>query len=544
MSEAHSRVTMLDDLLIEEIRAQLAVILESPDFVRSPRIQAFLRFIVEETLEKRSEYLKGYSIALAVFGRDEAFDPSSDPLVRVQGVRLRRMLEQYYLTLGKADTIRITLPKGSYVPLFCRQQPAKKTSVSDPVPTKKSVEQVAPDPFPVVAVLPFENLSRNPDQDYFSDGLSEEIITGLSYFQELSVLSRHVSFAYRGMQFEVCKLRSDIGADYLLEGSVRRVGSQIRVTARLLETTSGKCLWSEVYDRKLTVKKIFDLQADISNHVVAAIAVPFGVIQRTKRTFLKRSEACSLNAYELVLRFYQYWNGAFELHNEIRQGLEHCIKSGENFSCAWAALAFLYLDEYRFHINPRFDAEPPQDRALIAAQKAVDLNSNCPMAYQALFCIHFHRNEIDDFYIAGERALQLNPNHCDMLADFGVDLYCIGDRERGLALSEKAIRLSPVHPGWYHGALCVHWFWIKDYKKALVELRKFNMPQVFIYPVLLSGTYAHLGRHQEAKDAVTCLTQYHPTFVINPHLELNKWNIDEDLIDSLLEGLRLAGMEL
>ena len=252
---------------------------------------------------------------------------------------------------------------------------------------------------------------------------------------------------------------------------------------------------------------------------------------------------CSLNAYELVLRFYQYWSGASELHEEIRLGLEHCLKTDGNYSCAWAALAFLYLDEYRLQINPQPDAEPPLDRAMHAASKAVALNSDCPMAYQALFCKHFHRHEIDEFLTAGERALQLNPNHADMLADLGLDLYFIGDRERGLALAEKAIRLSPIHPGWYHLARCMHLFWTKDYQEVLKELRKYNMPQHYGYHLLLAGTCAHLGRKEEARNAVSCLAE-HIAFIANPRFELRKWNIDEDLIDALFEGLRLAGMVL
>ncbi len=389
-----------------------------------------------------------------------------------------------------------------------------------------------------------DNLNHSPDLDYFSDGLSEEIISGLSRFKEFAVLSRHTSFEYRGKQFDIRKLHSELGANYLLEGSVRQAGNQIRVTARLLETAQGAGLWNDTFDRELTVDNIFNLQSEISDQVVAAIAVPYGVIQRTKQTNLTTPAGCSLTAYELVLRFYQYWSGASELHDETRLGLENCLKTDGNYSCAWAALTFLYLDEYRLQINPQPDAEPPLHRAMHAATKAVELNSDCPMAYQALFCTHFHRQEIDEFLSAGERALQLNPNHADMLADLGLDLYLIGDRERGLALAEKAIRLSPIHPGWYHCAHSIHLFWTKDYQQALRELKKFNMPQHYAYHLLLAGTYAHLGQQEDARNTVNYLTEYHATFVANPLIELRKWNVDEDLIDLLLEGLRLAGMKL
>ncbi len=257
MSEANVLATLVNDLPIENIKTELELILKSPDFERSPRIREFLRYVVEETIENRSEYLKGYSIALAVFGRDEAFDPSSDPLVRVQGVRLRRMLEQYYLTQGKSDPIRITLPKGKYIPAFYQQQLDGVETAS--VPAHQTVKPLESSNIPIVAVLPFDNLNHSPDLDYFSDGLSEEIISGLSRFKEFAVLSRHTSFEYRGKQFDIRKLHAELGANYLLEGSVRQAGSQIRVTARLLETAQGSGLWNDTFDRELTVENIFNL---------------------------------------------------------------------------------------------------------------------------------------------------------------------------------------------------------------------------------------------------------------------------------------------
>ena len=263
MSSMTNAVQPLQEVPAESVRTQLERILSTQAFARSPRIQSFLRYVVEETVEGRAKYLKAYSIALNVFGRNEAFDPQSDPLVRVQALRLRRLLDHYYLTDGKGDVIAITLHRGSYVPSICKQRPVLSVAATDS-PAELWEE-------PVIAVFPFNNLSGDSAQDYVADGLSEEIITGLTRFEEIIVLSRHTSFQYKSQAVDIKDLGRKLSVGYILEGSIRKSGDTIRTTVQLLETEKETYLWAENYDRDLAIDDLLAIQIDISDKVVSEV---------------------------------------------------------------------------------------------------------------------------------------------------------------------------------------------------------------------------------------------------------------------------------
>src|SRR5262245_35972301 len=220
------------------IREQLYRILSSGLFLQTRRRQRFLEYLVNETLAGRSERLKGYTIALEVFSRPTTFDPVVDPLVRVEAARLREKLNQYYEADGRSDPIRIALPKGTYTPhIEFRQSPTAERGLNRQGP--------------VIAVLPFVNLSGDPKQEYFSDGLTEDIMTELSRSRDLQLLARNTTFQYKGRAVDVAKLGRELGARYVLEGSVRRTDDRLRVTAQLSDTETGTHVWADRFDRKL-----------------------------------------------------------------------------------------------------------------------------------------------------------------------------------------------------------------------------------------------------------------------------------------------------
>ena len=223
---------------------------------------------------------------------------------------------------------------------------------------------------PTVAVLPFENLSRDPDQEYFSDGLTDDVITALSRFKDLFVIARNSTFRYKGQAVDVRQLSRELGARYVLEGSVQRAESTLRVTAQLLDAKNGTHLWADTYDRELSASSIFAIQDEITEQVVATIAGKFGVISRARFSEVKEKPTESLDAYEWVLKAGAYYIDNWDAiqHAEVRDGLERVVKSDPGYADAWAWLCHIYIDEYRWDYNPRPD---PLDRALDAARRAV-----------------------------------------------------------------------------------------------------------------------------------------------------------------------------
>lgn len=526
----------------EVVRAQLDRILASGDFAQSERMKSFLKFVVEETLDGRSARLKEFTIATGVFGRDESFDPQTNTIVRVEAGRLRRRLERYYLTEGQDDAVRIDLPKGSYVPLFrvTSAAPAAETQAA-PAPGDAAIELPKG---PSIAVLPFENLSGDPDQGFFADGITEEILNDLTRFPNLKVIARHSTFKYKGQHVDIREVGRDLGVRYVLEGSVRKGGNMIRVTGQLIDASDGSHLFSESYDRDLSAQNILEIQDDISDRIVAAIGQPYGVMARAGARHASGKSPQHLDAYDAVLRFYDYWiHPSVERHESVRAALERAVELDPGYAAAWAALAEVHLDGLIFGLNPSSDSDA-LDRALEAAQRAVMLDPESSMAYHMLFNAHFHRGELDEFTAAGERALALNPNHADMLIDYGVRLSCIGEWERGRALADKAIALSPTHPGWFHSVATLDHYNRGQYELALAEAKQIQSPGLIWSFVLLAMCFGQLGRKQEAQDACEKLLELVPDFGEMAWSHLSVWHFEEDFECRTVEGLRKAGLEV
>jgi len=239
------------------IRDQLSTVLESALFVHAERLGRFLRFVVEETLAGRADRLNQFAIAIDVFDRDETFDPTIDAIVRVEAGRLRSKLLEYYDDLGGDDPIRIELPKRSYAATF-RQRSGRDESRSAAaaeldreVYARDGLAETTELAEPTIAVLPFVNMSLDPEQEYFADGVTEDLITDLSRLPGIAVISRHSTFTYKGTAATVQQVCEELGANLVLEGSVRKVGNTVRITAQLIDGSSGQHLWAQRYDRDL-----------------------------------------------------------------------------------------------------------------------------------------------------------------------------------------------------------------------------------------------------------------------------------------------------
>jgi len=394
---------------------------------------------------------------------------------------------------------------------------------------------------PVVAVLPFENLSGDPDQEYFSDGLTDDIITALSRFRELFVIARNSTFRYKGQAVDVRQLNEELGARYVLEGSVQKAGDALRVTAQLLDAKDGTHLWAETYDRELSAENIFAVQDEIREQVAATIAGSYGVISRARFAEVNEKPTASLDAYECVLQTNAYFRSDWDptKHEKLRDGLERAVKSDPSYSDAWACLSSIYLAEYMFNLNPRPD---PLDRALEAARRAVALDSMNEGARAVLAHVYFHRRDLDAFFVEAERAIGLNPNNASISAEMGQYLHIAGD-ERGIDLVKRAMKLDPFHPTWFNFPIALHHFDRGEYKKALAATRKADMPAFYGFQAYLAGIYAELGRQSEARSALEELLRLYPGFTTGTLIEeLGKWNYSDDRIHRWAAALRKAGL--
>jgi TolB-like protein/class 3 adenylate cyclase len=394
---------------------------------------------------------------------------------------------------------------------------------------------------PTVAVLPFTNLSGDPEQEYFSDGLTDDIITALSRFRDLFVIARNSTFRYKGKSLDVRELHRDLGARYVVEGSVRKAGTRLRVTVQLLDAKDGTHLWAETYDRDLSASDIFAVQDEIAEQVVGTIASNWGVISRARFAAIKEKPTDSLDAYECVLQVGAYYRDNFLAteHAKVRDCLERAVKSDPGYADAWASLSSIYLHEYHFNHNPRPN---PLDRALKAAHRAVDADPTHQGAHEALASSHFFRHELDGFFAEAERAIALNPNNAVILARLGERLNLVGD-PRGILLVRKAMKLDPFHPTWFNFPIAADHFDKGEYEAALTAARKINIRGAFWPQIYLATIYGALGRQSEARSAVEELLRVYPGFTIEKYREENKkYNVSDESTGRWVEALRKAGV--
>ena len=243
-----------------DVRVQVERIIASSEFQVSQRNRLFLRYVTDEKLAGRAIDIKAYTIACQVFGRAENFDPSQDPIVRIEAGKLRKALERYYLTAGTSDAIRVEIPKGSYVPSF------------RPVDT---AAQSAQAPVPTIAVLPFALLGDDLAQSHFASGLSSEIAAALSHYQNVSVTRRYATVGIESHS-SLDAVRDELGARFVLEGVVRRSSERVRITTQLTDMDTRRQIWGETYDQVLSADNLFDVEDQVVRHVVEAVAGIYG----------------------------------------------------------------------------------------------------------------------------------------------------------------------------------------------------------------------------------------------------------------------------
>jgi len=395
-----------------------------------------------------------------------------------------------------------------------------------------------------VAVLPFKFSGDGTNIAVLADGLNEEIVTGLSRFPYLRVLARGSTARFTGESFDVRRAGFELGARYLVEGSLRQAGNRLRFAVQLLDTQSAAHLWAETFERDLQTQDIFALQDELTDRVIANVADVYGVLARAIATMVGHKPPEVLTPYEAVWRFFLFQQrGGPEDHLAARVALEHAIQVQPGNADAWAALAIVCVDEDRHAFNP----QPfPLDRALRAAERAMGANSASQMAHFAMAVTQYFRGDTGAFRVAAERALSLNPLCSYTLACISRLICYSGDWERGLPLAARAIELCLHHPGWYYFTFFLNEFRQRRYPEALAVLRKLHMPDYWVAHVLAAITHARLGNTAAAREAAQRIRQLWPEFEqIFGREHLQKWLHNQpELIEDLIEGVQLAGFSL
>jgi adenylate cyclase len=391
---------------------------------------------------------------------------------------------------------------------------------------------------PAIAVLPFENMSGDPEQEYFSDGLAEDIITALSHWRSFPVVARNSTFSFKGQQLRVEKIAEELGARYVLEGSVRKAGKRLRITAQLIDAQTGHHVWAERFDRQL--EDIFDIQDEITNRIAATIVPELEHFER-RRSTVKRT--ADLNAWDYYLR------GMATFHDETCEGTASSIRMFQSavdldpiYCDAWARLGWAYG---RFVM---FKCADDQDATLRlgfeASRRAVALDNGSAMAHMALGECHIWAEETDLGLAEAQIALDLNPNFAIAGMSVGNRLDLVGDTEQAIAQMEQSLALNPRDPNrWrYMAYLSRAYVSLGEYQCAAKWARK----AVLLRPDLSEALFrcavciAHLDELDEAKALLDRCRAIDPNYLSR----MAGWRpyADQARNEHLLSGLRRHGL--
>jgi adenylate cyclase len=388
--------------------------------------------------------------------------------------------------------------------------------------------------------MPLINLTGDKKQDYFVDGLTEELTTELARYQELQVIASQSTMQFKGREAEPKEVGRDLGVRFILSGSVRKNLKTIKVTIRLIDTATAMQFWGENYKRDLAAADLIALQEEIAHGVVGVIADHYGLISKRLSRESRKKAPDDLKTYDAILRFYHYETVLTpQVFEEALSALEQAVERDPNYGLAWAMLGHLYADN---HALGFCEIDSSLEKAMTFARKGVSLEPKNQFALDALTLVYFHRGNKELFLKHLEQTIALNPNSPYIIGVAGWHLTLYGEWDRGIALLEKGMKLNPYHPSWFHLAPFMYHYYHGAYETAYAEALRFNFPELFWDPVMRAAALIQMGKIPEAKSAVDELRTLIPDFSNGGRRLIGLYVKVDDLVDKVVEGLRKAGL--
>jgi TolB-like protein/Tfp pilus assembly protein PilF len=512
----------------DSVRRQVQRILASPGFSRSERLGSFLRFVVEETLQGHPEQLKETVIGTAVYDKEADYDPKATAVVRVEAAKLRARLGEYYAGPGRSDAVVIEIPKGGYAPVWTGPHAAPVLRRRSPMLVLGATVALAAigigiwlsvprrPTFSSIVVLPFLDLSRDHSDEYFSDGLTEQIIDALANVEKLRVISQTSSFALKGKQLGIWQIRDMLHVDAVVEGSVRRQGDQLRITAQFVNARDDRHLWSHTFDRE--IKDLFAIQDDIARSILETVRAGKPA-ESSPAAGMRYTQ--NLEVYNLYLKGRYFWD-KFE-GEKARSFFEQVIAKDPGYAPAYAGIADCYqrfpgdlapqvaqtkvkwFAETALQLDPRLAEAhavlgkwsvgqydwPGAERRFL---RAIELNPNLPEAHQ------WYGREL--LPVLGRmpeglreirRAEELDPLSANVAALVSDVLRRMGRVDEAIAQARKAVELDP-NSRRAHGYLGMAYLEKKMYTEGLRESETWLMPG----STAMAWAYAAAGRRTDA----------------------------------------------
>ena len=469
-----------------------------------------------------SDDIYGDDVNIA-FRIEQLVEPGNICLTSAAFESVRNRLDLGFESLGKHQVKNILEPIGVY-----RVTLDPATAAAGPEGRRPARSLPSK---PSIALLPFINMSGGAEWNYFSDGITNDLITELSRFKSLFVIARNSSFAFQNKPVNVREIGRDLGVQYIMEGSIRRAMNRVRITVQLVDAQTGTHLWAERYDRDM--EDIFAVQDEVTRTIVATLVgrVESDVLQRAKR---KPTEV--LAAYDYLLQGLDQLNRLTKEDNaQAAAFFEKAIELDPEYALAYAHLASTYMYRWFWEVS----LDPLDERAYQLAKHSLELNEEESRCHMVFGRVQLYRRNFGQALYHHERGVSLNPNDADSAAHMGLVLAFTGRAEEGIEWLEQAMRLNPYHPDWYNEDLGQALYVVKRYQEAAQVLERVAVPPFWV-SIWLAACYARLGRRREAEALQRKVTESWSEVDWDRYGRKEPFQHEADMTH-WLEGMRLAG---
>jgi adenylate cyclase len=489
---------------------------------------------------KRVRFRIGVNIGDVVQDGDRIYGSGVNVAARIEGIadaggvcisrstydQVKDKLDFSFKYLGEHEVKNIEEPVRVYKVLMDSDSPKPLVEEQLELPEK-----------PSIAVLPFTNMSGDPSQEYFSDGLTEQIINGLSKVSKLFVIARNSSFAYKGKAVGVKQIAKELGVRYILEGSVQKVENRVRITAQLIDATTDYHMWSENFDRDL--EDIFAIQDEITMKLIDTIMVK---LTHGEQARLWIGGTKSIQAFDCFIRGYECFIHFNEMNNiQAKKYFEKAIEIDSSYAMAYVSLGYAYIADLAYGwTNSMLRTFEMAEKYV---QQALAINDSLELAHSLSGWLLLHKRQHNEAVKAGERAIELNPNSAEAHVHQAFILCFIEKTETAIKLLKRAFRLNPIPPHYYYNFMAMAYRIDGQYEKAIEFAKKSisNDPDQLMPHVTSAVAYSLLNEIEKAKMTMKEVLKIDPKLTVENYTALMPYNRKEN-VEEVAYALRKAGM--
>ncbi len=414
--------------------------------------------------------------------------------------------------------------------------PGDENNAAATTAVEGSAHTPSPTEIPSIAVLPFDNMSTDPDQDFFADGLTEDILTQLSKFGNLFVISRNSTFTYKGKAVKATDVARELNVQYVVEGSVRKAGNRVRVTVQLIDGVRDRHVWADKYDRDL--EDVFAIQDEITAAITATLP---GRVEANTRDHSRRTPTNNMKAYECVLTGkVLHHRSNFDDNAKALKILDRAIKIDPGYvhARAWRACVLMQARVYEWVDDP----DAVFREVLDELDRAISIDESDTDVHRVLAAVSIARDDLDQSRLHQEKALNLNPNYDLVVVQQGELLTWMGQPEEGIAWIKKAMQLNPFYPKRFQSHLGRAYFVSRRYQEAIESFRRAETADTN-HHAFLASCFTYLGQSTEAAEYTESVLNQEPEFSVKSHMELQHYQLDRDH-DHHRDGLLKSGLPL